>query len=244
MSDGEHLDAIRQLLLEHQVIRKSGCGQLSRFASHERNARPRARKCLNQLKSSLRFASEPISNFRVSIAVPSGRVAKLLPSGGLNENWLQRRSTLVRISSSTTRQSSPRSPAASRERRSISAAQALWTSSSDPSRLASSSAASAARSSGSSSSACFRRWLVASVTRQFYNMKRGYLGAGAAGCRPTKRYTGLRPGSVPFTSRFLFPGFTLLPRGRLGWNGPNRKPASRRVFYSEQQLILRAALGS
>lgn len=172
MSDGEHLDAIRKLL-EHQVIRESGYGQSSRFSSHEWNARPRARKGLNQFKSPLHFANEPISNFLVSNAVPGGRVAKLLPSGGLNENWLQRRSTLVRISSSTTRQSSPRSPAASRDRRSISAAQALCTSSSDPSRLASSSAASAARSSGSSSSACFRSWLVASVTREFYNIKRG-----------------------------------------------------------------------
>ena len=80
--------------------------------------------------------------------------------------------TNARISSSTTRQSSPRSRAASSERRSISAAQARCTSSSDASRLASSSAASTARSSGSSSSACCRTRLVASVTWRFYSLIR------------------------------------------------------------------------
>lgn len=81
MSNRKHFHAISQFL-EHEVIGKSGHGQSTRFAAHEWNTGPRGRESLNQFKSSLHFANEPISNLRIPFAVPSRRVAKLPRAAG------------------------------------------------------------------------------------------------------------------------------------------------------------------
>ncbi len=166
VSNREHLDAIGQLL-KHHVIWKSCHWEPPRLAVDKGNARAGGGKALDQLERSLHLMNEPIGDLGIFIAIPSRGIAEFPTRGGLDNERLQRANTLARRSSSTTRQSSPRSSAAIRERRSISVAQALCTSFSDSSRLASSSAASAARSSGPSVRASCRRRLVASVTQRF-----------------------------------------------------------------------------
>jgi hypothetical protein len=162
VSNRENLDAIRELL-EHDVVRKSCDRQSPSAPCHARNPLSRGRKPLDLFECLANLGEESIGHLGISLTIPIGSFVKFLARGGLNQYRLQRERTPARMSSRTTRQSSPLSSAAMRDLRSISAAHARCTSSTDSSRLASSSAARRARSSGSSSRACRKTRLVASV---------------------------------------------------------------------------------
>ena len=108
MSYCEHLDAFGQFF-EHYVVLEAGHGKSSRFACNHRDSRARAWEALDQFESPLHLAEETFSNLGTPLAIPCRSIAKILAGEGLNKNRLQRCNTLARISSSATRQSSPRS---------------------------------------------------------------------------------------------------------------------------------------
>lgn len=167
VSHSEYLDAVRKHF-EHDVIWEVVHGKPSRSSGYQRNASPSGRELFDEFQGSLNLGDKPRRDLGVPLPVPRSSLTKILAGSTLNQQRFQRRSTSARISSSVTRQSVPRSSAASRDRRSISAAHAVSTSCSRSSRLANNSAARLARSSASRAIASSRIFLAASVTAKLY----------------------------------------------------------------------------